>query len=87
MDLEKRSLLHCEEPQRWHWTDYHNREIYLWHIETWGLYPAFEWLSERDITLHRDCVRHRTNGVSRIALHWYAYMDEPTWAAYRITFI
>ena len=86
MDLTKRIILHCQEPQRWHWTDYYNLDVYESQLSYWGLIDQREWLLKFGISLHRDCVRMRTKGSSMVALTWWAEMDHPTWIAYKMTF-
>jgi hypothetical protein len=87
MDLTTRIILRCVEPQQWHWTEYHSIQVYEHQLDSYDLRQRRDWLRQLDISLHRDCVRMRTNGLSQVALTWWAEMDHATWTAYAMTWL
>ena len=87
MDLARRVIAQVREAAHWDWGEYHSAAVYQYHIDFYDLRDVYEWMQEREISLQRDLVRTKTRGTSQIAITFWASMDEPTWAEYRMRFL
>lgn len=83
----KRIIAQVREASHWDWGEYHSAAIYQLHIDFYNLRETYEWLQERDISLQRDLVRTKTRGTSQVAITFWAWMDDPAWAEYRMRFL